>query len=96
MAAGWPWPPDDKDAARRLVAALDEQEPDFEGVDELRAALLWNLSPPRGMIGSRSALPRHEIGESVMDLNLVVLCGRLATEPELRVFDSGTRLIGSW
>ena len=30
----------DKDAARRLVAALDEQEPDFEGVDELRAALL--------------------------------------------------------
>ena len=30
----------DKDAARRLVAALDEQDPDFEGVDELRAALL--------------------------------------------------------
>jgi hypothetical protein len=30
----------DKDAARRLLAALDEQEPDFEGVDELRAALL--------------------------------------------------------
>lgn len=29
----------DKDAARRLVAALDEQEPDFEGVDELRRAL---------------------------------------------------------
>lgn len=29
----------DKDAARRLVAALDEQEPDFDGVDELRAAL---------------------------------------------------------
>ncbi|HEX6220322.1 MAG TPA: hypothetical protein VF115_04455 [Acidimicrobiia bacterium] len=29
----------DKDAARRLVAALDEQEPDFEGVDELRNAL---------------------------------------------------------
>lgn len=29
----------DKDAARRIVAALDEQEPDFEGVDELRAAL---------------------------------------------------------
>jgi len=29
----------DKDAARRLVAALDEQEPDFEGVDELRQAL---------------------------------------------------------
>jgi single-strand DNA-binding protein len=28
-----------------------------------------------------------------MDLNLVVLCGRLATDPELRVFDSGTRLI---
>jgi len=28
-----------------------------------------------------------------MDLNLIVLCGRLATEPELRVFDSGTRLI---
>lgn len=33
MAAG------DKDAARRLVAALDEQEPDFEGVDDLRQAL---------------------------------------------------------
>lgn len=29
----------DKEAARRIVAALDEQEPDFEGVDELRAAL---------------------------------------------------------
>jgi hypothetical protein len=30
----------DKDAARRLLAALDEQEPDFDGVDELRASLL--------------------------------------------------------
>jgi len=30
----------DKDAARRIVAALDEQEPDFEGVDELRQALI--------------------------------------------------------
>lgn len=30
----------DKEAARRLVAALDEQEPDFEGVDELRKALV--------------------------------------------------------
>jgi hypothetical protein len=29
----------DKEAARRLVAALDEQVTDFEGVDELRAAL---------------------------------------------------------
>lgn len=29
----------DRDAARRLVAALDEHEPDFEGVDELRNAL---------------------------------------------------------
>ena len=29
----------DKEAARRIVAALDEQELDFEGVDELRAAL---------------------------------------------------------
>ena len=28
-----------------------------------------------------------------MDLNLIVLCGRLAVEPEQRVFDSGTRLI---
>ncbi len=28
-----------------------------------------------------------------MDLNLIVLCGRLATEPEVRLFDSGTRLI---
>ena len=28
-----------------------------------------------------------------MDLNLVVLCGRLATPGELRVFDSGTRLL---
>ena len=26
-----------------------------------------------------------------MDLNLAVLCGRLATAPELRVFDSGAR-----
>ncbi len=28
-----------------------------------------------------------------MDLNLMVLCGQLATNAELRVFDSGTRLI---
>ena len=28
-----------------------------------------------------------------MDLNLVVLCGRLATDAEVRVFDSGVRLI---
>ncbi len=28
-----------------------------------------------------------------MDLNLVVLCGRLAVEPELKVFGSGSRLI---
>lgn len=28
-----------------------------------------------------------------MDLNLVVLCGRVATEPELRVFESGASLI---
>ncbi len=30
----------DSDAARRLLAALDEQEPDFEGVEELRQALI--------------------------------------------------------
>ena len=30
---------------------------------------------------------------SPLDLNVVVLCGRLAADPELRVFDSGTRLI---
>lgn len=29
----------DTDAARRIVAALDEQDPDFEGVDELRRQL---------------------------------------------------------
>jgi single-stranded DNA-binding protein len=28
-----------------------------------------------------------------MDLNLMVLCGQLASDAELRVFDSGTRLI---
>lgn len=28
-----------------------------------------------------------------LDLNLVVLRGRLAADPELRVFDSGTRLV---
>jgi single-strand DNA-binding protein len=28
-----------------------------------------------------------------MDLNLVVLCGRLAVDPELKTFESGTRLI---
>jgi single-stranded DNA-binding protein len=28
-----------------------------------------------------------------MDLNLIVLCGRLATDAELRVLDSGSRLI---
>jgi single-stranded DNA-binding protein len=30
---------------------------------------------------------------SVMDLNLIVLCGRLAVPPEIKVFESGTRLI---
>jgi len=30
----------DPDAARRILAALDTQEPDFEGVDELRRQLL--------------------------------------------------------
>ncbi|MEX1091680.1 MAG: single-stranded DNA-binding protein [Acidimicrobiia bacterium] len=28
-----------------------------------------------------------------MDLNLIVLCGSIATEPEIRIFESGTRLI---
>ncbi|HZD23150.1 MAG TPA: single-stranded DNA-binding protein [Acidimicrobiia bacterium] len=28
-----------------------------------------------------------------MDLNLIVLCGRLHVDPELRVFDSGARQI---
>lgn len=28
-----------------------------------------------------------------MDLNLIILCGRLATDPELRVFDSGSKLL---
>ena len=28
-----------------------------------------------------------------MDLNLVVICGRLAAPPELRVFDSGARFV---
>jgi single-strand DNA-binding protein len=28
-----------------------------------------------------------------IDLNLMVLCGRIATEPEIRQFDSGTRLV---
>jgi len=28
-----------------------------------------------------------------MDLNLIVLCGRLAVDGELRIFDSGARLI---
>lgn len=28
-----------------------------------------------------------------MDINLVILFGRLSTDPELRVFDSGTRLL---
>lgn len=28
-----------------------------------------------------------------MDLNLVVLCGRLAAAPEVRQFESGTRLL---
>jgi single-stranded DNA-binding protein len=30
---------------------------------------------------------------NALDLNLIVLCGRLATDPEVRTFDSGTRLI---
>ena len=29
---------------------------------------------------------------NALDLNLVVLCGRLASEPEIRTFDSGSRL----
>ncbi len=27
------------------------------------------------------------------DMNLALLCGRLATEPELRIYDSGTRAL---
>jgi single-stranded DNA-binding protein len=30
---------------------------------------------------------------NVLDLNLIVLCGRLAVEPERKVFDSGSRLV---
>lgn len=30
---------------------------------------------------------------NALDLNLVVLCGRLATDPEIRTFDSGSRLL---
>jgi len=30
----------DTEAARRILAALDEQEPDFEGIEELRQALI--------------------------------------------------------
>lgn len=30
---------------------------------------------------------------NLMDLNLAVLCGRLATAPELRTFDSGARVM---
>ncbi len=29
----------DRDAARRIVSALDDHDPDFEGVDELKKAL---------------------------------------------------------
>lgn len=28
-----------------------------------------------------------------MDINLAVLCGRLATAPEVRIFDTGTRCL---
>jgi hypothetical protein len=30
----------DKDAARKIVSALDSHDPDFEGIDQLRAELL--------------------------------------------------------
>ncbi len=30
----------DKDAARKLIAALDQHEPDFDGVEELRQTLI--------------------------------------------------------
>ena len=30
---------------------------------------------------------------SAIDLNVIVLCGQLASDPELRVFDSGSKLI---
>ena len=41
----------------------------------------------------REALTKREKGAVVMDLNLVVLCGRLASPGELREFESGTRLL---
>jgi single-stranded DNA-binding protein len=41
----------------------------------------------------RAALSPNIEGRTAMDLNLIVLCGRLAVEGELRVFDSGARLI---
>jgi single-stranded DNA-binding protein len=37
--------------------------------------------------------PRMMEWGSVMDLNLIVLCGRLAVPPEIKLFESGTRLI---
>src|SRR3990172_2006659 len=40
-----------------------------------------------------SAFPRSMEWGSVMDLNLIVLCGRLAVPPEIKIFESGTRLI---
>lgn len=42
-----------------------------------------------------STLPERPMRGELMeiDLNLMVLCGRIATDPEVRQFDSGTRLI---
>ena len=46
-----------------------------------------------GNTGPHLRFPDHERGESVMDLNLIVLCGRLAVDPELKEFESGSRLV---
>jgi len=48
------------------------------------------MSHPGLTVRITSRLPRKG---TVMDLNLAVLCGHLAAPPEVRTFDSGSRLV---
>jgi hypothetical protein len=62
-------------------------------VFNLRRSLGRICHRPQAIIAASAFPPNGKRGEIAMDLNLIVLCGRLAVDGELRVFDSGSRLL---
>ncbi len=58
-------------------------------VDSMSAAPLLSVSVTRYLGPTRTSILKG----SVMDLNLIVVAGRLSAEPELITFASGTKLL---